>query len=186
MTGGAAAVIVLVLTGCTGSSGHTAAHTSAPATSAASQAKSAPSNAAQVAAQVCPRVPKAAVNTFVSTVSAKNRTATATGCRAVSNTAAAWGVKGASQPDLLAISVFDRPFSDRCGLSTYGASIQQFSIKSHQAALVSRGSAGGLFLCWASSANRVVLMAVNTPPKVSYASIKAPAVTLATALVDRL
>jgi hypothetical protein len=52
--------------------------------------------------------------------------------------------------------------------------------------VVGRGSAGGLFLCWASSANRIVLMAVNTPPTVSYASIKAPAMQLANSLVGRL
>lgn len=52
--------------------------------------------------------------------------------------------------------------------------------------MVGRGAAGGLFLCWASSANRIVLMAVNTPPTVPYASIKGPAVRLANALVSRL
>jgi hypothetical protein len=161
--------------------------TSTPASSAKLSVAPAPSNPVQVAAQVCPKVPAAAVNTFVTAVSAKTGPApSATGCRAVSNTAAAWGVKGSSKPDLLAISVFDRAFGAQCGLSGFGSRIQQLSIGSHRAAMVGRGAAGGLFLCWASSANRIVLMAVNTPPAVSYASIKGPAVQLANTLVSRL
>jgi hypothetical protein len=178
-----ACALVVVSTGC---AGHVHRSSSAPVTSA-KPAAPAPSNAVQVAAQVCPKVPVSAVSTFVTAVSAKTGQAPAvTGCRAVSNTAAAWGVKGSSRSDLLAISIFDRAFGAQCGLSSFGSRIQQLAIGSHQAAMVGRGAAGGLFLCWASSASRIVLMAVNTPPAVSYASIKGPAVQLANALVSRL
>ena len=179
-----ACALVVVSAGCTGQVHRS---TAAPVTSTKPSVAPAPSNAVQVAAQVCPKVPVAAVSTFVTAVSAKTgQTPAVTGCRAVSNTAAAWGIKGSSKSDLLAISIFDRAFGAQCGLSSFGSRIQQLAIGSHQAAMVGRGAAGGLFLCWASSARRIVLMAVNTPPALSYASIKGPAVQLANALVSRL
>lgn len=187
LTVAVACALLVADTGCSAGASHRHQPISIPATSTKPSIAPAPSNAVQVAAQLCPKVPVAAVSTFVAAVSAKARPApTVTGCRAVSNTAAAWGVRGSDRSDLLAISVFDRSFGAQCGLSGFGTKIQQLSVGSHQAAMVGRGAAGGLFLCWASSANRIVLMAVNTPPAVPYAAIKGPAVRLANALVSRL
>ncbi len=120
-----ACVLLVASAACTG---HSRQSTSSPVprTSTTASIAPAPSNAVQVAAQLCPKVPVAAVSTFVAAVSAKAQPAPSlTGCRAVSNTAAAWGVKGSGRTDLLAISVFDRSFGAQCGLSGFGTRIQQ-------------------------------------------------------------
>lgn len=180
-------VLAIGGTACTGGPHSSGKGAPAPVSRPESSGPSAaPTQAAEVRARVCPQVPLAAVGAFFGQVPSTAAAPKATACRAISNTAAAWANQGSKRPDVLLISVFDRSYGKQCGLTSYGTKIEDFSLRAHSAAVVSRGSAGGLFLCWSSSANRIVLMAVNTPPDVSYASIKGPAIKLADSLVGRL
>jgi len=182
------AVVAVASAACTGGPGRSGAVDSSSISqqSAARSVSAAPTVAAEVQARICLKVPLASVDAFFTRVIRTAVVPHATACRAISNTAAGWGNKGTGRPDLLVISVFDRSYGKQCGLNSYGNKIEDISLEAHAAAVVNRGSSGGLFLCWSSSANRVVLMGVNTPPSVSYASIKSPAISLARALIGRL